>query len=204
MLLIVVFYSNTLMAQSSKNVFDNYYNWGVTVQVNNFSESKDLTTNNNINFSYELTNNYRAALGLTYNVYKYKSWNFKVDLQLQWFGDDDLLFIGKEETILPFDFKQISRTEHEQIAYLPVTAEYFVLAQGKLNLSVGAGLGLTFFDFTRLETGTLRVGSQDIPKELIFEANRTSNKNPFYTSAHLEANLYLKTRGGVVKSICYL
>lgn len=121
-------------------------------------------------------------------------------MQLQWFGDDDLLFIAKEESILPFDYGHITRSEHGRIAYLPITVEYMLFDKSKINFSFGAGFGLSFYEFTDLETRTLRIGSQDVPKQIMHIANQTNNKNPFYTSVHIEANVYFKTKGFLLKA----
>ncbi|MCF6214473.1 MAG: hypothetical protein L3J45_10670 [Flavobacteriaceae bacterium] len=187
LLLIVVFYSPNLRAQSAKELFNNYHKWGITGQNNIFSAA-DVTPTNNSNFNYNILKSKRFAFGFEYNFYQYKNWNFKTGVQLQWFGNAENLFISQKETVLSFDINSWSRITDDLIVYLPVTAEYVFLKKGNVNFSLGAGLALSYYRET--------IGGSffNIDNQPIFNADTNNNSKPFYTSGHIEASIYFKRK----------
>jgi len=187
LLLIAVFYSPNLRAQSAKNLFENYHKWGIIVQYNIFSAA-DVTPTNNSNLNYSVLESKFFAFGFEYNFYQYKNWNFKTGIQLQWFGDADKLFISQKETVLSLDFDDWSRSNYDLIVYLPITTEYVFLKKGAVNFSLGAGLALSYYR----ETFSSRF--LDIDNAPIFNADTNNNKKPFYTSGHIETSIYFKRK----------
>jgi hypothetical protein len=187
LLLIAVFSSNIINAQSAKDLFNNYHKWGITAQYNIFSEA-NVTPTNNSNLNYSNLKSKLYAFGVEYNFYQYKSWNFKTGVQLQWFGDADKLFISQKETVLNFDIDEWSRSNHDLILYLPISTEYVFFKKRVINFSLGGGLALSYYR----ETNSGRFF--DIDNAPIFNADTNNSTNPFYTSGHIEASVYLKRK----------
>ena len=126
------------------------------------------------------------AIGLSYNFYQYKNWNFRVGLQLQWFGNEQQVYIAEEETVLPFDYTIEERVDHERLAYLPLTVEYVFLKSRSFYFALGVGLSYYVHDGTTITTA--------IDDVLIFMAVYENSENPFYGSAHLEGSIYFKRK----------
>ncbi|NCT16378.1 MAG: hypothetical protein GW774_14090 [Flavobacteriales bacterium] len=188
LLLLAVFYTDNLNAQNAENLFKNYHKWGVTGQLNNFTKG-DVTATSNNNFNYEVLKNRRFAFGLTYNFYQYKDWNFKAGIQLQWFGNENKIFISSEETALPVDINSGIITSNDRIVYLPLTFENVLLTKGNINLSLGGGLALSYL---RETIGNLTIeNNNSIP---IFTSDANINKSTLYTSGHLDASIYFKAK----------
>ena len=122
-LLMVVFNNTQLTAQNAENLFSKHFKWGVTGQFNTFKAAEMTENPNNLNVQYTILKDQKMAIGLSYNFYQHKNWNFRMGLQLQWFGDAENLHIAQEETVLPFDINRWSRTDHDRLIYLPLTAE---------------------------------------------------------------------------------
>ena len=184
----VVFFSTTLVGQNAESLFETHHKWGVTGQFNTFSAA-DISTTNNLNLNFKILKTKRLGVGLTYNAHQTKHWNFKAALQLQWFSNQETLFISKAETALLFDIDELSGGLDELLVYLPLTVEYVVFANGKFSFSLGVGIGFTHYKpIDRVTTG-LSIDGVDI-----FNANYINRERPIYTSDHLEASVYFKTK----------
>jgi len=196
-LLMVVFNSTNLTAQNAENLFDSHYKWGVTGQLNTFKAAEITEKPNNGNVEFAILKDQKMAVGLSYNFYQYKSWNFKTDLQLQWFGNVRQMFIAEEETILPFDFSRWSRTEHDRLVYLSLTAEYVFFKTGSFYFAFGGGLGLTYYKYYEIygDGGGLSINDVQVFSDLY-----NSDETPFYGSAHLETSIYFKRKSFMLQA----
>jgi len=186
-LLIVIFKIENVKAQNAEDLFKNHHKWGITGQYNIFSEA-DITPTNNNRINYEIFKNKRFAIGLDYNFYQHRKWNFKVGLQLQWFGNDAGYTILEEENITPFNIGNFYRTEHDRILHLPFGVEYVFLKRGKFFISFGGGAGISYYQFDAV---TFDSSINDVP---IFISNYENSKSPFYSSGHLETSIYFKRK----------
>jgi len=189
-MLIVVFCVTTTNAQNAEKLFKNNYKWGLTAQFNIFSGSKN--SGNNDNFYYKLAKSKMPSVGVQYNFYQYKNWNFKADVQLQWFGDKDRFFIAGEETVLSSYWSDLSYSNLELILYVPVTVEYVFSSNKKINFSIGGGLGISYFKFNESAFSSFSLN------HILIFSNYYHGNGDYYTSGHLEAGIYYKTKGGTM------
>ena len=195
-LLMVVLNSNHLTAQKAENLFSNHFKWGVTGQFNTFKAAEITENPNNPNVKYAILKDQKMAVGLSYNFYQYKNWNLSVSLQLQWFGNEEELYIAQEETSLPSDFYRWSRIENDHLIYLPVTVEYVFLETDSFYFALGGGLGLTYYKyFEQLTDGGLSIDGVQV-----FSFLYNSSENPFYGSTHLESSIYFKSKSFILQA----
>jgi len=195
-LLMVVFNSIHLTAQNAENLFKTHYKWGVTGQFNTFKAAEITEIPNNNSVEYAILKDQKMAIGLNYNFYQYKNWNFRAGLQLQWFGNAEEKFIAEEETILPSDYGLWSRVEHDHLIYLPLTAEYVFLETGSFYFALGGGLGLTYYHYYE----ALSDGGIAINDVQVFSVLYDSDENPFYGSTHLESSIFFKRKSFMLQA----
>tara|TARA_R110000868_G_scaffold119876_2_gene318084 strand:+ start:1374 stop:2162 length:789 start_codon:yes stop_codon:yes gene_type:complete len=193
--LIAILKTEKITAQHAKTLFNNHHKWGVVIQYNVF-DAANITPTNNPNINYEIFKSKMFALGIAYNFYQYKNWNFKAELQLQWFGNLEGLTILEPENIVPFNYEDLSRTEHDKTGYLPLTAEYVFLNTGSFSFSIGGGLGLTYYWHYDIE-GSSGLAINDVT---LFEAYERTDYPLFYLSNHLQASIYLKRKSFMLQT----
>lgn len=189
LVLIVVFCSEKVKAQNAESLFNDYYKLGIVMQFNIFDAANISPTNNN-NINYEIFKSKMPAFGIAYNFYQYKNWNFKAELQLQWFGDADGITILEPENIANFSYRDESITEPAYIGYLPLTIEYVFLNTGSFSFSLGGGAGLTYYWHYDIH-GSSGLAINDIT---LFEAYEISDYPLFYLSNHVQASVYFKRK----------
>jgi len=186
-MLIAILKIESLSAQIAENLYKNYHKWGLIIQYNIF-DATNITPTNNPNINYEIFKNKLYALGIVYNFYQYKNWNFKAELQLQWYGHHDGIRILESENIASFDFDREYFTEHDKMGYLPITTEYMLLSKGNFGFSFGGGIGLTYYWHYDI-SGSSGLAINDT---VVFEAFEREDYPLFYFSSHIQASIYFK------------
>jgi len=187
-MLIVVFGSKNVAAQNAEKLFENHTRWGITGQYNIFSEAVITPTRNN-NLSYEILKSKRFAVGLEYNLYQSKNWNFKTGLQLQWFGNELGYEILEPENETSFNLGGFVSTEHDKLVYLPISGEYVFFTTKNLFFSFIAGLNLTYYESYDDETFTTSINDVQL-----FTSSYKNNSSPMNFGIHFGPSIYLKRK----------
>ena len=193
--LIAVLNTEKMSAQNPENLYKNYHKWGLIVQYNIF-DAANITPTNNPNVNYELYKNKLFALGIAYNFYQYKNWNLKAELQLQWYGHHDGLTILEPENIADFNYLDETTISHDKMGYLPLTAQYVFLNKKKFSLSIGGGLGLTYYWHYDV-SGSSGLAINDT---VVFEAFEREDYPLFYFSNHLQTSVYFKSKSFMIQT----
>tara|TARA_R110002096_G_scaffold397226_1_gene593168 strand:- start:142 stop:915 length:774 start_codon:yes stop_codon:yes gene_type:complete len=191
--LIAILKTEKLSAQNFKNLFGEHHKWGLVGQYNTFSAA-NITPTNNKYLRYEIFNSKMFAVGIAYNIHQYKKWNFKAELQIQWFGDYEGKTILEPENETSQNIGAFSRTEHDKLGYLPLTAEYMYAKSGSFSFTIGGGLGLTYYEPYNI---TQRLSINNV--ELFFVNYKTSNSS-FYFSNHIQASVYFKRKNIMIQT----
>ena len=192
---LVVFLSTSLSAQNI-DVFEKYHKLGLVFQYNNFEAANVAPTNNNNNINYQIFKSKVFALGIAYNFHQYKNWNFKAELQLQWFGNNDGITILESENIANIDYISSSSTEHDKMGYLPVTAEYMLFKTDSFSFGIGVGIGLTYYWHYDL-SGSSGLAINDV---VLFEAFQREDYPLFYFSNHIQASMYFRLKSFMLQA----
>jgi len=200
-LLMVVFGSKHITAQNAKDLFTTHFKWGVTGQFNTFKAADITETPENPNVKYAILKSQLMAVGLSYNFYQYKNWNFRAGLQLQWFGNAQELYLAKEEIVIPYDYADWARINHDLLVYVPVTAEFVFLRTGSFYFTLGGGFGLTYYAYDKI-TRVLSIGNTTAPtiEEQVFNVIYYNSKPPFYGSAHIEGSIFFKRKSFLLQA----
>lgn len=190
-LLITVFWMVSLKAQTAKQLFENNHKWGINVQLNNYFGSNNYKANSN-NYYFKINSSYVPAVGVRYNFLQTKNWNFNAGFQVNFFGDRDEEFIAATEITLNGGWWGSGSSGLEAILYVPITAEYIFPTKQKVNYSLGAGLGMSYYQYNEGLSGYLEIGHIPISSE-----DYIGNGN-YFTSGHIMASMYFKSKGGTL------
>ena len=190
-MLIVVFCTVSLKAQNAKKLFKNNYKWGINMQLNNYFGSNNYKAHKD-SYYYKITTSYVPAIGLRYNFLQIKNWNFNAGLQVNFFGDRDEEYIAPKELPNIGGSWGVVSSELSSILYIPITAEYIFSTERKITYSLGAGFGMSYYQYNEDASGTFDVNY--IP---ISRINYIGNGN-YFASGHIKASMYFKTKGGTM------
>jgi hypothetical protein len=195
LVLIVFFMCIKTNAQRAENLFVKHQKWGIITQYNLFEGAK-VSPTNNINLNYQIPESKLFALGIVYNFYQKKHWNFKTELQLQWFTDYDELLIAEPENVTSSNIVFYGSTTHDKTGYLPVTIEYMFFETGSFSFGVGAGVGLTYYWHYDI-SGSSGLAINDVT---LFEAFQRDDYPLFYFSNHIQASIYFKRKNYMLQA----
>jgi len=193
LVLIAILKTENISAQNGENLFRSYRKWGVVGQYNIFSAANIEATKNR-NLKHEIFKSKMFAVGVAYNIYQYKNWNFKAELQLQWFGNYNGITILEPENETSENIGWFSRTEHDKLGYLPLTAEYVFANHKSFSFSIGGGFGLTYYEPDEI------VRRFSINNVVLFSENYKTSNSSFYLSNHIQASIYFKRKSFMLQT----
>lgn len=190
-MLITVFCTISLKAQNAEKLFKNNHKWGVNLQLNNYFGSNNYKAHKD-SYYYKINNSIVPAIGVRYNFLQIKNWNFNASFQLNFFGDRDKEYIAPEELPNIGGWWVVTSSELSSILYIPITAEYIFSTERKVSYSLGAGLGMSYYQYNEDTSGSFDVNY--IP---ISRINYIGNGH-YFASGHIKASMYFKSKGGTM------
>lgn len=190
-MLITVFCTVSLKAQNAEKLFKNNHKWGLNMQLNNYFGSNNYKVHKD-SYYYKINNSIVPAIGLRYNFLQIKNWNFNASFQLNFFGDRDEEYLAPKELPNIGGWWGSGSSNLESILYIPITAEYIFSTERKVTYSLGAGLGMSYYQYNEDGGGRLEVNY--IP---VITEDYIGNGH-YFASGHIKASMYFKTKGGTM------
>ena len=129
-------------------------------------------------------------LGVTFNVYQYKNWNFKTGFILKYKITSEKYSFLKEQTGRPYDYKfQVWFDSGSKMNAIPLIAEYILPISSKTKWLISGSFTFAYYRGQEGYDETILGKNDPNPKTLMIYYDGY-DKNPLFTSAEISTGFY--------------
>jgi len=186
----------SLWSQNSTavDIYTTYQKIGFRLGYNSFTPAKITGADYNQSAYFTFDKGLDFSLGLDYNFYQVKNWNFKASFLIQKFGERSTLFLDANEFYNDSNLIEKIDDVPTYVYQLPLSLEYIKPLGKRIAISVGSGFSLSYYPYS-------------YPTEYFFAeygeyfySIYQSNEKPLYVGAKISSTQYFTFKGFLLQT----
>jgi hypothetical protein len=187
--ILIVVISFSSKAQNNTNFLKNYYKFSVFGQYT--VEKKGVVYKEDPSVNYGLEQYVVQHIGVSYNVYQHKNWNFKTGLIYKYKLIKEKYNFTQEQILYQNNYSFIATIDSGSRMYaIPLTAEYIVSISKRIKWEIAPSFTVAYY--IGQEGGSVHsfdIDKPNPPTMLIYYDEYY--KNPIFSSAEISTGFYI-------------